>query len=176
MSLSTIPLTLRRPSGGLGAKISGDGPRVRAGEWRGQVTQTQAFRPKSLDERKLEIRTTTTHTRAPELHISTSPRLHACSVSPELQSSIYLCASSTTLRLQHAARAPCLDASYTSLHPQHVSRAPDLHTSTRPHLHACSAPSELQSSIPLHIHIYTPAAHLHTSIPLRLLHVPTPVR
>ena len=50
-----------------------------------------------------------------------------------------------------------------SLHPQHASRSPYLHC-----LYACSAPPELQSSIPLYVlHVTATAARLQISMPLR---------
>ncbi len=106
------------------------------------------FPPAALEERKLEIPTTTNntlglhtsmslrlqHTSGPpdlyasytslrRLHTSTSTRLQRISRAPELHTSM-------SLRMQRTSRPPCLYASYTSLHPQHASRAPELHTST----------------------------------------------
>jgi len=120
--------------------------------------------------------------RAPDLHAVTSPRLHACSVPPELHTSmsptrlytasraVYLY-NSTSTRMQRtsSSRAPYPYASYTSLHSQHASRAPDLLRQTPPSLRACSASPELHTSMrPTRPHTRSAPPDLHTSMSLRL--------
>ncbi len=117
----------------------------------------------SLEERKLEIPTTTTNNTL-ELQSSIPllrQRLQRASKAPHLHSSM-------SLRLQRIARAPNLCASSTSLHLHHASRAPDLqHINVHkpaahpqssdasvsppppPRTYTCSTPPELPISIPL---------------------------
>src|SRR6266480_3891485 len=141
------------------------------------ATQPQAFCPKSLAERKLEIPTTTNNTL--ELHTS-----FEATPAARLQSSrVPYLYTSTSTRLRRISRPRYLYASSTSLHLQHASRARELLRQTPPRLHACSAPPELQSSIPLYVlhvptpparsrspylDVPTPATHLQTSIPPHL--------
>ena len=100
--------------------------------------------------------------RAPDLLRQASPRPHACSASPELR---YLCASSTSLRVQHASR---VDDTSTSPRPHACGAFPELLRQT-PRCYKCSTPPE--SIIHLHLYVYTAAACLqsfHTSMSLRL--------
>src|SRR6266480_4772796 len=142
------------------------------------MRKRQGVLPQGLEERKLEIPTTTNnslelHTsfeatpaaclqssRSPYLYISTST---ACSASPEplrqprprpyTRSKPPDLPTSIPLlrqRLQRTSRAPYLYASYTSLHPQRASRS--------------LASTRLQriSRAP-YLHVPTLAAHLQTS-------------
>src|SRR5947207_1186692 len=116
----------------------------------GQATQTR-LGAKSLDERKLEIPTTTNNTL--KLHNSMSLRLqriprdkeakrqHACGASPGLL-------RQTPTRTDAASSPPALNTSMPPTRAYTASRPPALHTSTLARLHAYSAPPELPISIP----------------------------
>ena len=82
--------------------------------------------------------TCSTPLRAPELHASTPPRLHACSVLPKPQ-------GSTPPRLHDCSPSPYL---LEATHLQRTSRAPGLHTSTPPRPQARSMPPDLHPSMP----------------------------
>ena len=103
-------------------------------------------KPKSLEERKLQIPTTTNITLA--LHTSFEGTPAAC-----LQISI-------PLHLHVHTLTSHLQSSDTSVPPP-------------PRRFPCSTSPELPISIPLHFYVSTPAAHLQSSIPLHF-YVPTP--
>ncbi len=174
-----LPLPTPRVIRGSPAKVSGSAPR--RGPLRlagfpqlfpglpGSTTlmlvgtgQANRLGAKSVDERKLEIPTTTNNTaRALE---AKRQRLQHASRAPCLY-------TSTSTRMQRISRAPYLFASYTSLHPQHASRSlastrlqriARAHTSTRPHLHACGASPDLQGSRGNLLHVPTPLPALRT--------------
>ena len=167
--------------------------------WQAQVTETASVLPQGLEERMLEIPTTTNNT----LELLRQ-RGNACSVPPELQISSFstaaahlqssepLCpldVTTRTARLQ-SSRSPYLDVptpaahlqssraleanSYTSLHPEYASRAPEFLRQTPPRLRACSASPELLPSMrPTRPYTRSTPPELQISIPLHL-HIYTP--
>jgi len=132
--------------------------------------RTPSVLRKSLEERKLEIPTTTTNIPL-HLYVYTPVACLQSSRSPYLDRdqrtsrAPNLCASSTSLHAQHTSRAPDLDNLYvsTSTRVQHTSRAPDLHTCTSPRLHASSAPPELLRQTPTRPYTRCTPPDLHTS-------------
>src|SRR5947207_13404714 len=109
---------------------------------------TAATQTASLEERKLEIPTTTNI----PLH------LYVYTPAACLQSSRSL----VFQRLQRISRAPNLCAPSTSLHVQHASRAPDLHASFE-----ATPASHLQSSRASYVYAsYASLHHVQSSRPL----------
>src|SRR5947207_6393642 len=109
---------------------------------------------------------------SPISHISTHPRLHACSTTIEFQSSIPLHrSSSTSLGFpQHAFRSRTPPEFHTSTSPTPAtrlqsSRSPCLYTSTSTCLERASKAPDLLSP---YLHVCMPAALRQTSILLCL--------
>ena len=93
---------------------------------------------------------------------SIPPRLHAWSASPELlRQLLHVPTHAARLQSSRSVETNHLHVYTPAAHLQ----TSDTSVPPQP-LHACSAPSELRSSIPLRLHVCTPAARLHTSHPL----------
>jgi len=128
-----------------------------------------AFCRKGLEERKLDISTTTNNTlephtstslrasRAPDLHTSTSKQRISRTLEANPYTSLHPQHASRSLastRLQHISRAPYLDVPSLAVHLQ-TSRA--LEATSYTYLH------RLPTSEPPYLHVCTPTAHLPSS-------------
>jgi len=142
------------------------------------ATQPQAFCPKSLDERKLEIPTTTNNTL--ELHTSFEATPGACLQSsrypylncPTAAAHLYSFRTSMPPPRHHTRSTPPELQISIPLHLHVHTPTAYLHSSeplcTPPRPYTCSTPPELRIYIPLHLHVYAPGAHLQCFIPLHL--------